>query len=186
MRRPPLRRMLRRLDRTLLGFATLSTLLLAGCRFETVPDENVESSVETMLARMAEAWNAGDLDAVMAFYADGSTPALVTPEGPVYGRAQIRAVYAPAFEGSAHRDRIRFEDVDVRTLPPLVGIVTGRRVSVSGTGEPGVGWFTIVVRRVGDGWRIVHDHPDFMYTPVSNRHEVRPAAATEPTVGRNQ
>lgn len=186
MRRPPLRRTLRRLDRALLGFVALSALLFAGCRFETVPDENVESSVEAMLARMAEAWNAGDLDGVMAFYADGSTPALVTPEGPVYGRAQIRALYAPAFEGGAHREPIRFDDVDVRTLPPLVGIVTGRRVAISGTGDPGMGWFTIVVRRVGDGWRIVHDHPDFMYTPVSNRNKARPAAATEPTAARNQ
>lgn len=186
MRRPPLRRTFRHLDRALLPFATLCALLFAGCRFETVPDENVESSVDAMLARMAEAWNAGDLDGVMAFYADGGASALVTPEGPVYGRSQIRAVYAPAFEGGAHRERIRFEDVDVRTLPPLVGIVTGRRVALSGSGDRGVGWFTIVVRRVGDGWRIVHDHPDFMYTPVSNRNEIRPAAATEPTTPRNQ
>ena len=171
---------------TRLVFCALAVLSLTGCRFETVPEENVESSVEGMLGRMAEAWNAGDLDGVMAFYADGGTTALVTPQGPVYGRDRIRAVYAPAFEGGAHRERIRFEDVEVRTLPPLVGIVTGRRVAASGTGDPGAGWFTVVVRRVGDGWRIVHDHPDFVYTPFSNRSGIRPASTTGSSPARTQ
>lgn len=156
--------------------ALLGALLLSACRFETVPEEDIQASIETMLERTAEAWNAGDLDGVMSFYVDGASTALVTPQGPVFGREAIRAVYAPWFEAGARRARIRFGDVKVRTLPPLVGIVTGRRVREGGSPDPTSGWFTLVVRRVGNGWRIVHDHPDFLYTPISNQREVRPAA----------
>jgi len=155
--------------------ALLGLLVLAGCRFETVPEEDIEASIETMLEQTAEAWNSGDLDGVMSSYVDAASTAIVTPEGPVFGREAIRAVYAPWFDAGARRARIQFEDVKVRTLPPLVGIVTGRRVREGGSPDPTSGWFTLVVRRVGNGWRIVHDHPDFVYTPLSNPHEVRPA-----------
>lgn len=168
-----------------LAASLLLALLLTGCRFETVPEENVEVSIETMLERTAEAWNDGDLDGVMSFYADAASTALVTPEGPVFGRDAIRAVYAPWFEAGARRPRIHFEEIQVRTLPPLVGIVTGRRGARPASLDPGAGWFTLVVRRVGDGWRIVHDHPDFAYTPVSKRDEVRPAADGPIADGRN-
>lgn len=165
--------------------ALIGILLVTGCRFETVPEEDIEASIETMLRRTAEAWNSGDLDGVMSFYADASSTALVTPEGPVFGRAAIRAVYEPWFRAGARRARIRFEDIEVRTQPPLVGIVTGRRVREGGSADPTSGWFTLVVRRVGNGWRIVHDHPDFVYTPISNRHEVRPAADDSSTDTRD-
>ena len=154
----------------------LCGVALTGCRFETIREEDVDVSIEAMLRSIADSWNAGDLDGVMAFYADGSGTALVTPEGPVYGREAIRAVYAPWFDGGVRRERIRFEDVGVRSLPPLVGIVTGRRVPQAGSRDPSAGWFTLVVRRVGDGWRIVHDHPEFVYTPISTPAEARPAA----------
>lgn len=168
-----------------LAASLLFALLVPGCRFETVPEENVEVSVETMLDRMAEAWNDGDLDGVMSFYADAASTTLVTPEGPVFGRDAIRAVYAPWFDTGARRPRVRFEEIQVRTLPPLVGIVTGRRVVRSTSLDSGAGWFTLVVRRVGDGWRIVHDHPDFAYTPVSKRGEIRPATDGPNATGRN-
>lgn len=131
---------------------------LGGCRFETVEEENIEESIETMVRRSADAWNAGDLDAFMASFADGASTSYLTPDGPVYGRADIRAHYAPRFAAGATRDSLHFEDLTVRPLPPLIAIVTGRYVMRRGGAEASSGWFTVVVRRAGEGWRIVHDH----------------------------
>lgn len=131
---------------------------LAGCRFEMGEEEDLERSIETMLVRSADAWNRGDLDGFLAAYADGASTSLMTADGPVFGRATIRGLYAPRFEPGATRDSLRLEDLNVRPLPPLIGIVTGRYVLERDGTVSDSGWFSVVVRRAGDGWRIVHDH----------------------------
>ena len=131
---------------------------LAGCRFETGEEEDLERSIETVLHRSTDAWNAGDLDGFMAAFSDGPSTSFMTVDGPILGRAAIRAEYAPLFQAGAERDSLRLDDLSVRPLAPLIGIVTGRYV-LERDGEPTAGgWFTVVVRRAGDGWRIVHDH----------------------------
>lgn len=131
---------------------------LAGCRFETEEEEDIEESIESMLLRSADAWNAGDLDTFMGSFADGAATSYLTPDGPVYGRAAIRAHLAPRFAPGAARDSLHLRDLAVRALPPLIGIVTGRYSLARDGAETSSGWFTVVVRRAGEGWRIVHDH----------------------------
>ena len=146
--------------RTTRLLALVTSVLLAtlgACRFEVEEEENLQESIESLLQRSVEAWNAGDLDGYVATYADGASTAMLTPDGRVVGQEAIRSLAAPAFEPGAERDSIRFEDIEVRPLPPLIGIVTGRYLyERSGTVRTD-GWFTIVVRRAGVGWRIVHD-----------------------------
>lgn len=132
--------------------------VLVGCRFEMGEEEDLERSIETMLQRSADAWNGGDLDGFLAAYAEGTSTSFMTPDGPIYGRPTIRASYAPLFEAGAARDSLRLENLNVRPLPPLIGIVTGRYVLEREGTVTDSGWFTVVVRRAGDGWRIVHDH----------------------------
>lgn len=133
-------------------------LPLVGCRFETGEEEDLELSIQTMLLESADAWNRGHLDGFIAAYADGPSTSLMTTDGPIYGRETIRETYAPLFEPGATRDSLRLENVNVRPLPPLIGIVTGRYVLERDGTVTDSGWFTVVVRRAGDGWRIVHDH----------------------------
>jgi len=141
-----------------LVLALAVSLCVVGCRFETAEEEDLERSIETMLRRSAAAWNAGDLDGFMVAFADGPSTSLITADGPVYGKEAIREQYAPLFEPGAVRDSLRVEDLGVRPLPPLIGIVTGRYVHERDGEMTSAGWFTVVVRRAGEGWRIVHDH----------------------------
>lgn len=137
---------------------TLALAAVAGCRFETGAEEDLEDSIRALMSRSAAAWNAGDLDGYMEAFADGASTSFVTAEGPVYGRPAIRALYAPRFEPGAERDSLRLEELSIRPLPPLIGIVTGRFVLEDDDGVSATGWFSVVVRRAGEGWRIVHDH----------------------------
>lgn len=133
--------------------------LLTGCRFEVGEPENLEGSVEDMLVASAEAWNRGDLDGFMSTYADAPSTTFMTLDGPILGLGAIRSAYAPAFGGNgAARDSLRFENLSVRTIPPLMAVATGRYVLEQGDTITSNGWFTLVLRRVSEGWRIVHDH----------------------------
>lgn len=152
---------MRAMRRRVAGLVLLVLLpaALAGCRFEMGEEEDLERSIEAMLHRSADAWNRGDLDGFVAAYADGVSTSLMTTDGPVFGRATIRGLHAARFEPGATRDSLRLEDLNVRPLPPLIGIVTGRYVLEQDGTVTDSGWFSVVVRRAGDGWRIVHDHP---------------------------
>lgn len=143
----------------LLALLLTATLAFAGCRFESVEEEDLQASIESLLGRYSGSWNAGDLDGLMQYYAEGASAALMTPDGPAYGRVEIRAALDRRFADETPRPDLRFEDVRVRQLPPLIGIVTGRYVAGAADGPTDAGWFTFVVRRASDGWRIVHDHP---------------------------
>lgn len=140
---------------------TATALICSGCTFEVGEDEGsgLEASVSEMLAASAGGWNDGDLDAFLAIYAESSTTSLVTPDGLIEGLEQIREWYRPAFRDGASRDSMRVEEVDIRQLPPLIGVVTGRRVFRAGNMDARSDWVTMVVRRVGDGWRVIHEHP---------------------------
>lgn len=140
---------------TLIALALAASL--GACRFEVEEEENLEESIEALLERGVDAWNDGDLDGYLATYADAASTTMVRSGGRVVGLAAIRSTLAPRFEPGAARDSIYLEGVEVRPLPPLIGIVTGRYTLDRAGRDPGGGWFTVVVRRVGDGWRIVHD-----------------------------
>ncbi len=161
-----------------LAFAIAAT----ACTFEVADDEGtgLEASVTAMLERSATAWNDGDLDAFMADYANAATTSFMTPDGPVYGPEEIRARYASGFAADAHRDSLRFEDLNVRRLPPLIGLVTGKYVLHDDGKVTSTGWFTLVLRRVGDGWRIVHDHSSASPLP-DEADEADEADQAEPT-----
>lgn len=140
---------------------TATALICTGCTLEVGEDEGsgIEASVSAMLAASADGWNDGDLDAFLAMYAESSTTSLVTPDGLVEGLDQIREWYGPAFQPGARRDSMRVEELDIRQLPPLIGVVTGRRVFRVGDIDARSDWVTMIVRRVGDGWRVLHEHP---------------------------
>lgn len=141
-------------------FSACVLSVATGCTLQVGEDEGtgLEASVAAMLESSASAWNEGDLDGFMATYADAATTSFMTLEGPVYGTEQIRAGYAPAFAPGAPRDSARFEDLSVRQLPPLIGLATARYVLYQGENVTSTGWFTLVLHRVGDGWRVIHDH----------------------------
>ena len=136
----------------------LSTLSSGSCAFETVEEEDLRGSIQAMLTETVDAWNRGDLDAFLESYATGPSTVRVFQSGPVTGMEAIRSGYVAHFDGSQPRDSLQFEDLTVRTFPPLVAVATLRYVMKSGDEIRPLGWATLVLRRTGEGWRIVHDH----------------------------
>lgn len=161
--------------RALLAILVPLTVALAGCRIERADnpelrdarsEEDLRSRVRSMLEASADGWNAGELDAFMAVYADSPETTYVGGSGLRVGYDAIRDRYAPLFRPGADRDSLRFEDVRVRSLGPDVAVGIARYVLRDSAEVTGAGPFTLVLRRVGDDWRIVHDHsssdPEFV------------------------
>lgn len=120
--------------------------------------QEARAGVEAMLARGADAWNRGDLDAFMRDYVPGTRTTYIGRNGIVRGPAAIRASYAPRFRPGVERGTLRFEDVEVDVLAPGVANAIATYVLTVGDSTIGRGPTSLVVVRQGRTWRILHDH----------------------------
>ncbi len=76
----------------------------------------------------------------------------------MHGWDGIRARYAPLFEPGAARDSLRFEGLETRLLAEGQGLATARYILFLGDSTTARGVFTLVLQKLPEGWRIVHDH----------------------------
>lgn len=111
-----------------------------------------------MLARAAENWNRGDLDAFLSDYMPGEQTTFIGRTGVLHGLDAIRGVYASRFAPGAVRDSLSFEKLEVDLLAPNVANAIAYYVLSRGDSTVARGPTSLVMRRVEGRWRIVHDH----------------------------
>ncbi|MFQ5691070.1 MAG: YybH family protein [Gemmatimonadota bacterium] len=141
------------------------TLLVSACWIEDTSNAKggaaaagLSSQIGRALEASARAWNAGHLDGFLDFYQRAPTTTYVGRGGLVTGYEEIRAHYAPLFEPGAERDSLRFDSLRTRRLGPLYALATARYTLYRNGMITSTGPFTLVLRRVEGGWRIIHDH----------------------------
>jgi uncharacterized protein (TIGR02246 family) len=117
---------------------------------------DVGVELEAALQATAAAWNAGDIDAFMAPYADSAT--YMTSAG-LIGVDAMRARYlSKYFTGTAPDQQLRFDQVQVRPLGDNHALLTGRFTLTGGGKADQTGRYSLVWVREPSGWRILHDH----------------------------
>ncbi len=126
-------------------------------------DSSALAQIRAMLDASAAAWNRGDLDGFMRSYAPGDATTFIGRRGIVRGPAAVRAGYAPRFVPGFVRGTLHFEQLEVDQLAPNVAnaiayyVLTVR--TPAGTDSTiARGPTSLVMRRLGGEWRIVHDH----------------------------
>jgi uncharacterized protein (TIGR02246 family) len=110
--------------------------------------------VEQLLARQAAAWNAGDLDAFCALYEEDAV--FVTPSGVTRGRKAVLERYRARYKDRAAMGTLSFEVLDVRDLGETRSIAARWVLKYADRPEAS-GYTLLVMKRHGDGWRIVQD-----------------------------
>lgn len=136
------------------GISTMIVAILAWLVAAPAPPAAPQSPRE-LLATLMKADNAGDLEAVMAIYADDAV--LLPPNEPaVIGKPAIRSRYTRLFANT--RMDARFE-VDADGVAGALGFVRGRmigqRVSTDAKRvEDLTGKFVMLLKRDAEGWVI--------------------------------
>jgi len=120
---------------------------------------NADAAVRAVLDKQVEAWNRGDLEGFMAGY--WSSPDLVFQSGATLTRGwqATRERYRRRYQAEGKEmGRLHFEDLDVQLLSADAAFIRGRwHLTMKDGSEPG-GLFTLLARRIGGEWKIVHDH----------------------------
>jgi len=129
-------------------------LLLIALVLPCVPAALAASPVDALLARQAAAWNAGDLDAFCALYEDDAV--FITPSGMTRGRQAVLERYRARYKDRAAMGTLSFEVLDVRELGDTRSIAARWALKYADRPEAS-GYTLLVMKRHGDGWRIVQD-----------------------------
>jgi len=147
--------------RPITGFAVaigLFALFLPGKTFARVADSgNSEHAIRDLLRQQVGAWNRGDIDAFMNGYARSDTTTFVSGDDVHRGWNVVLKRYKAHYPDRARMGKLTFRDLEVHALSSDAAVATGRWHLQRSNDTPH-GRFTLILRRLPEGWRIVHDH----------------------------
>jgi uncharacterized protein (TIGR02246 family) len=118
---------------------------------------NSASEIQSVLSAQQDAWNRGDIDAFMKGYAQSAPTVFVSEDEVRRGWETVRDRYRIKYSDRAKMGALSFSDTEVTMLSPDAAVVLGRWRLKRANDEPH-GRFTLVFKRLPEGWRIVHDH----------------------------
>ena len=164
--------------------AALLAVLIATPAAARVDAEFAAESEILAVMRAAEAgWNAGDLEAYMQSYWKSEELRFAGADRVTYGWEATLAKYRASYPDTEAMGQLTFADLDITLIAADAALVFGSwRLEREGD-EPGAaprGLFTLLLRKLPEGWRIVHDHTSSGQGPVEypSRRPGTPAATS--------
>jgi len=119
--------------------------------------QNAAAQIRSVLRAQQDAWNRGDIDAFMNGYARSASTVFVSDDTIRRGWETVRGRYKEKYSDRAKMGALTFSDLEITLLSPDAAVVLGRWSLKRANDQPH-GRFTLVFKRLPEGWRIVHDH----------------------------
>jgi len=118
---------------------------------------NSVAEIQSVLTAQQDAWNRGDIDSFMNGYARSPSTAFVSEDEVRRGWETVRERYRVKYSNRAKMGTLSFSEIEVTMLSSDAALVLGRWRLKRTNDEPH-GRFTLIFKRLPEGWRIVHDH----------------------------
>jgi len=118
---------------------------------------NSVAEIQSVLNAQQEAWNRGDIDAFMSGYARSPSPIFVSGDEVQRGWDTVREHYRKKYSDHTKMGTLTFSEIEVMPLSADSALVLGRWTLQRANDKPH-GRFTLIFKRLPEGWRIVHDH----------------------------
>lgn len=119
--------------------------------------QNATGQIRSVLCEQQEAWNRADIDGFMNGYARSPSTVFVSDDTIRRGWETVRARYRKKYSDRAKMGALTFSDLEITQLSPDAAVVLGRWRLKRANDQPH-GGFTLIFKRLPEGWRIVHDH----------------------------
>lgn len=112
--------------------------------------------IETIMAQQKKEWNQGNIEGFMAAYWKSDELTFQSGNKRLKGWHQLLAMYKKNYAGE-NMGKLDFSDIEIRPLAPDEVYVLGRwKVTTKDSSKEGL--FTLIFRRFGKDWKIIHDH----------------------------
>lgn len=127
---------------------------------KTTPQESKTTrEVRAVLDAQVAAWNRGDLEGFMKGY--WRSPELTFTSGTTQtsGWDETLARYKRRYQGEGREmGTLTFADISILPLERHTALARGRWKLVFSDGKSSEGLFTLVLKQLPEGWRVIHDH----------------------------
>jgi len=138
-------------------FACLVCLLLPGLTGASDPAKD-RAAIRKVLDDQVVAWNKGDLEGFMIGYWKSKDLSFFSGNAKTAGWQATLERYRKAYQAEGKEmGKLSFEELSIELLCDDHALVRGRfRLRLSKEAPTGI--FTLVLRKLPEGWRIIHDH----------------------------
>jgi uncharacterized protein (TIGR02246 family) len=146
----------------------ISCCILSATFVGAAPQESpaAAAQIESVLRAQQDAWNGGDIDTFMNGYARSASTVFVSDDQVTRGWDTVRERYRRKYSDRTKMGTLAFSDVEVTMLSPDAAVILGRWTLKRAKDEPH-GRFTLIFRRLREGWRIIHDHTSAAHTSAA-------------------
>lgn len=143
-----------------MGLALLIALTGAGLLMALAaapPESKGESQIRAVLEEQAKDWNRGDIDGFMKGYWNSQRTIFAGSSGVTRGWQKVLERYKRGYPDRKAMGALTFSDLEITMLSSKAAVVLGRWQLERENDRPG-GVFTLVLQKMPEGWRIIHDH----------------------------
>jgi beta-aspartyl-peptidase (threonine type) len=127
-------------------------LMVAAVRADDAAD------IRKVLDEQQAAWNKGDLVGFMKGYWNSKDLTFVSGKDVTRGWEPTLERYKKRYQAERKEmGKLSFSDVQVQTLSPGVALVAGKW-ELTLSKETVGGRYTLILKKMDEGWRIIHDH----------------------------
>ena len=126
---------------------------------------SLAAGVREVLVRQQAAWNRGDVDEFLAGYWNSDRTVFAGSNGILHGWQALRQRYRRSYPDRRAMGRLTFSHLEITSLCTSSALVLGEWHLDRESGPVG-GVFSLVLRRLPEGWRIVADHTSVVAEPA--------------------
>jgi uncharacterized protein (TIGR02246 family) len=118
-----------------------------------------EGQIRQVLISQVDAWNRGDLEGYMNGYWRSSDLTFFSGGAVTKGWDPTLQRYRQRYQGQGKEmGKLEFQDLDIQLLGPRAAVIRGKWQLTMSDGKQPHGLFTLIMKKMQPGWRIVHDH----------------------------
>lgn len=121
-----------------------------------VEDFRLDKEIKAILQVQSEAWNEGDIEGFMAHYWKSDKLTFQSGKTRLEGWEELLARYKHRYP-ERNMGILDFSDLVIHVFSDDAACVLGRW-SLRTENQTQQGLFTVILKRMEDGWKIIHDH----------------------------
>ena len=131
-------------------------VVLASCGNPT-KHEDGKAEILAVLMQQQKFWNQGDIKGYMKGYLKSDSLRFASGGNVSYGWQSTLDRYLKGYPDRSAMGQLLFSGIDIKMLSDNSALVFGKWELKRASDHPW-GLFTLIFKRTGCGWRIIHDH----------------------------
>lgn len=140
------------------AMSTIVAALLSVSAFSGQQASSQVKAIRQILDAQAVAWNTGDLPGFMAGYWKSDELSFYSGNTKTRGWQATLDRYRKKYQGEGKEmGKLTFSEIEIEVIGADHALVKGRWQLTLKKENPG-GLFTLIFKKLPEGWRIVHDH----------------------------